>query len=314
MGQIVGISNPNGQQGLGWRCLSDDRFHNYMYNWLAKPDNTLEEYLFHKNRLPPYRFASIFAATYMTVEGGFITFDQYNKFASFDFPLIIPQKANLFLGGDFSAEDPKYKTTDWSVLYGVILIPNTEKGFMPRVRIVYMKEWKPRTPKEEIYNELRRLQKTTSIPRFAYDRIGVGDKVKNDLIDRGIFIDSQIEPLTYSLPNKSDVYLNFQSLFEHGMIEGRDIPKLKDQILGLKVEQVKGSLHLKIHHQTEGLKDDHPDALANACWIAIRSGSVPVDATIIKPKTEDKAKSKGMLRYCKDCDEYHYENEECDTI
>ena len=52
------------------------------------------------------------------------------------------------------------------------------------------------------------------------------------------------------------------------MIEGCHIEKLQEQILALKVEQPPGSIHLKIHHKTEGIKDDEPDALANACFVA----------------------------------------------
>ena len=40
-----------------------------------------------------------------------------------------------------------------------------------------------------------------------------------------------------------------------------ELPKLKEQIFGLKVEQPLGSVHLKIHHSRESIKDDH-------CFIA----------------------------------------------
>ena len=87
-------------------------------------------------------------------------------------------------------------------------------------------------------------------------------------MQRGILNENQIEPLTYSLPSKSEVYLNFQQLFHQDMIEGLDIPQLQEQILALKVEQPTGSIHIKVHHKTEGIKDDEPDALANACFVA----------------------------------------------
>jgi len=277
MGQIVSITNPNGEQGLAYNLFKDERFHQYVYSWLANPHNPLDEYLNHKKRLPPYRFASIYAATYMSPEGGFITLDQYNTFANHNHDLIIPTPCTLYLGGDMASEDAKGKNTDWNVLYGVI--QSAVKGsLLPRIKLVYVKEWPPGTKKEVVYNEIDRLAKMpgVTIAKFAYDRIGVGDKIFNDLKERGILSAYQMEPLTYSLPNKTDVYLNFQSLFEHGLVEGKDVPKLKDQLLGLKVEQKEGSLHLKIHHKTEGLKDDHPDAFANACYAAkVLRGSEP---------------------------------------
>ena len=312
MGQIIGISNPNGQQGLGWRCLSDERFNNYIYNWLAKPDNTLKEYLFHKNRLPSYRFASIFAATYEDVAGGFITQDQYNQFASYNHRLIIPRDKTLYLGGDFVSEDPKGKGRDWTVLYGVIQVRRVEKDAedrLPRIKVVYWKEWEPGTKTTEIYAEIRRLVNSgVQIGKFAYDRVGVADKIYNDLIDRGILSKYNIEVLTYSLPNKSDVYINFQTLFEQGLIEGCDIPKLKEQLMGLKVEQPLGSVHLKIHHRTEGIKDDHPDALANACFAAKRLIGVtpsftPLTAKGDKPKSPSKRK---LLLICPECERINY--------
>ena len=71
-----------------------------------------------------------------------------------------------------------------------------------------------------------------AIAKLGYDKVGVGDKMSNDLVDRGILSRYAIEVLTYSLPNKSNVYINFQTLFEQGLLEGRDIPKLKEQLFG----------------------------------------------------------------------------------
>ena len=312
MGQIIGISNPNGQQGLGWRCLSDERYNNYIYNWLAKPDNTLEEYLFHKKRLPSYRFASIFAATYEDVEGGFITQDQYNQFASYKHKLIIPRDKTLYLGGDFVSEDPKGKNRDWAVLYGVVQVRRYEKDAedrIPRIQVVYWREWKPGTKTTEIYAEIKKLiNHGVKIGKFAYDKVGVADKIYNDLIDRGILSKYNIEVLTYSLPNKSDVYINFQTLFEQGLIEGCDIPKLREQIMGLKVEQPLGSVHLKIHHRTEGIKDDHPDALANACYAAKRLIGTTPSFSALKPKATQpqKAFNKKYTLICPECEKINF--------
>ncbi len=307
MGQIMGISNPNGQQGLGYRCLSDERFNNYTYNWLANPNNTLEEYLLHKKRLPSYRFASIYAATYMSASGGFITPPQYENFASYNHSLIIDRTKPIYLGGDFVSEDPKGKHTDWAVIYGVQQIERYEKDSkerLPRIKVVYMKEWKPGTKITDIYAEIKRLVDSgITIGKLAYDKVGVADKVYNDLIDRGILSRHKIEVLTYSLPNKSDVYINFQTLFEQGLIEGSDIPKLKDQIFGLKVEQPLGSVHLKIHHKTEGIKDDHPDALANACFAAKRlKGTTPAFKGFLSKDKEDTSDKKLYLLVCPVCE------------
>lgn len=309
MGQIVAISNPNGKGGLGWYLYTDERFHIYRYCWLSNPNNSLKEYLYHKNRLPSYRFASIYAAEHIDASGGFITLDQYDRFASYNIPLSLPLGCVLYLGGDFASEDAKGKNTDWNTIYGVIKVPNKDYPGNPRIRVVYRSEWPPNTKKEVIYNEIARLKGLCTIGKFAYDKVGIGDKVKNDLIGRNILGDSQIEPLTYSLPNKSDVFLNLQSLFEHDLLEGRDIAKLKEQLLSLKVEQPPGSIHLKIHHKTGNLHDDDPDALANACFVARVSGQVSLSVVYPeKPKKKSANCSHAHLDYgpdgefvCKDC-------------
>ncbi|KKM60925.1 hypothetical protein LCGC14_1536930 [marine sediment metagenome] len=270
MGQIVGITNPNGQNGLAWWLRNNKEFHNYTYNWLANPNNTLEEYKKKEKSLPPIRFASVYAATYLMASGGFITLEQYLRFKAYNRQLVVQPGCQLYLGGDVAGEDPKSRNTDSSVLYAVVQVKNKNFPQNPRIGVVHRKSFPPGTPREDFYNEIDMLKKLPNvhIVKFAYDKPGVGDSVQRDLIDRGILSESQIEPLTYSLPNKSEVYLNFQQLFHQDMIEGCHIEKLQEQILALKVEQPTGSIHIKVHHKTEGVKDDEPDALANACYVA----------------------------------------------
>ncbi|MHA1827933.1 MAG: hypothetical protein ACTSX6_04715 [Candidatus Heimdallarchaeaceae archaeon] len=270
MGKIVSITNPNGQDGLAWYLHNDDRYHQYIYNWLAKPENKIEEYNYFKAKLPPIRFASIYAADYLLSAGGFISLEQYLRFAAYNTELKIEPGTTIYFGGDFAGEDPRSKNTDWTTIYGVTQVENKNFPGFPRIKLVYRKEYPPGTAREEIYRDIEIIKNLpgVTIAKFGYDKIGVGDSVKRDLMGRGILNDNQIEILTYSLPNKSEVYLNFQSLFLQDMIEGCEIPKLKEQILALKVEKPTGSVHIKVHHKTEGVKDDEPDALANACYVA----------------------------------------------
>ena len=270
MGQIISLTNPNGQDGLAWWLRNEEVFHNYTYNWLANPNNTLDEYKAKERSLPPIRFASVYAAKYILASGGFITLDQYERFRAYNSPLVVQPGMTLYLGGDVAGEDPKSKNTDSSVLYAVTQVKNLAFPMNPRVRVVHRKAFAPGTPRELFYNEIDMLKKLPGvyIGKFAYDKPGVGDSVFRDLIQRGILSEGQIEPLTYSLPNKSEVYLNLQQLFHQDMIEGCNIDKLQEQILALKVEKPIGSIHIKVHHKTEGIKDDEPDALANACYAA----------------------------------------------
>ncbi len=299
MGQIVSITNPNGKDGLAWWLYTQEKYHQYVYNWLANHNNTWKEYKEAENSLPPIRFASVYAAKYLMASGGFITLDQYLRFKAYNSQLVVQPGFNLYLGGDVAGEDPKSKNTDSSVLYAVIQVKNEDFPQNPRLKVVHRKSFKPGTPREDFYDEIDMLKKLPNvhIVKFAYDKPGVGDSVKRDLMARGILNENQIEPLTYSLPSKSEVYLNFQQLFHQDMIEGCDIPELQEQILSLKVEQPTGSIHIKVHHKTEGIKDDEPDALANACFIA-KGNSDYFESSFIsnapKPKAETDTVSKGI--------------------
>src|SRR3990167_3135369 len=278
MGQIVFISNPNGKKGIGWRTYSEDkRFNCYSYCWLAYPKNTLEEYEEARKRLPSYRFASIYAAEFVSAEGGFIEQEQYDDFVKYNSPLIIPPGSTLFLGGDFAGEDVKSKNRDDNVLFGVVQVENKNAPNFPRVRVVYYKEWPAGTNKNIIYDEISRLGSlpTITIGSFAYDKVGVGDQIKMDLIGLGILSEYQIESLTYSLPNKSEVFLNAQRVFSLGMIEGREIPKLREQIMALEVTQPEGSVHLKIHHRTETIRDDF--CFVAGTLVLTNKGQVPIE-------------------------------------
>ncbi len=299
MGQVISITNPNGQNGLAWWLYGREKYNQYVYNWLANPTNSLEEYKQAKIDLPPIRFASIYAAEYVLASGGFITLEQYLRFKAYNRKLVVQPGMTLYLGGDLAGENPKSRNTDSSVLYAVTQIPNKLFPQNPRIGVVHRKSWAPGSDREDFYNEIDMLKKLPGvhIAKFAYDKPGVGDSVQRDLMQRGILNERQIEPLTYSLPSKSEVYLNFQQLFHQDMIEGLDIPKLQEQILALKVEQPIGSIHIKVHHKTEGVKDDEPDALANACFVA-RGNSDYFESSFVsnvpKPKAKDDSTSKGI--------------------
>lgn len=310
MGQIFVISNPNGQQGALWYLWNNQDWHQYRYCWLAKQGRTIEHYnKFKPPRKPSDIFDSVYAAVFSSASGGFITQAEWND-AVREYNPYPPLTIPLYLGGDFAGEDIKGRDTDDNVLFGVI---GTKEGDKNMFQVTYYQLFPPKTKKEDIYNE---ISKFSNIAKFAYDKVGVGDSVKNDLIERGILSDYQIESLTYSLPNKSEVYINLKHLFEQRKIIVPNLPKLKEQLLGLRFERTEG-WHIKkkgeegiplykIHHATEGLKDDHPDALANACYAARVLKGMPVELTIIPYQQIKQAEGikKGTLMICKECGEY----------
>lgn len=297
MGQIFAISNPNMEGGILWNQYNDPDFNAYRFNYLANPKNTIEEYNKAKEKLPSDIFNSTMAAIFSSASGGFITLDEW-KDAVRDYSVYSPLTIPLYLGGDFAGEDTKGRDVDESMLIGIIATKEDKKDML---QVTYVQPFPLRTKKEIIYAELQRF---TNIAKFAYDKVGVGDSVRNDLIERSILADYQIETLTYSLPNKSEVYYNLKHLFEQRKIIVPNISKLKEQLLGLRFEKTEGG-YIKIHHKTERLHDDWADALANACYAARVLKGMPVELTII-PHTQIKAEGikKGTLMICKECGEY----------
>ena len=316
MGQIIFITNPNGQQGLAWRNFNDNNFHNYIISWLGKPDNTIEEYNQKRTEMPTNIFESVYAARYSLASGGFITDEHIKRFEDYNIPLIIPTDSIFYLGGDFSGEDVKSKSSlvDSTVLFGVIAERNKDYPKLPIIKVCYYKEFPRKSKKLEAYKEIERLKeecrsKKTVFSKFGYDKVGVGDSAKNDLIGRGILTEIQIESLTYSLENKSEVYMNLQHLFQQNLIQGSKIPKLREQILGLVISKPDNSQHYKIHHKTSGTHDDYPDSLATVCYIAriLRNPIVSVEFEANKKQEDVFENPKLMKKYrisCSNCDDY----------
>src|SRR3990167_690202 len=141
MGQIFAISNPNMEGGLLWSQYKSPNWHSYRFNYLANPNNSLEEYLTAKEEVPSDIFNSTMAAVFSSASGGFITEDEW-KDAARDYKLVAP--ARFFLGGDFAGEDTKGRDVDQSALFGaenIKLTPLFSKSPKDAIKICYHKEF-----------------------------------------------------------------------------------------------------------------------------------------------------------------------------
>lgn len=312
MGQIITISNPNGQQGIYWELWHDKRFNHYRFDFLCHPDNTIERWNNDRERMSIDEFDSTRAAVFSSAGGGFVTKAEYET-AVKDYPLALPLTSNIFLGGDFAGFDNTSRSTDSSVIYGVILLK--EEGKPDKVKVIYRVAYLPNTEKYIILDDIARLFKNYPISLFCYDKMGVGSGIKEDLTKVYHIPESSIEVLTYSLPNKSEVYYNLKFLYEQNRIIHPDIRELKEQILALKFEKTERGC-IKVHHldkpdSLRGLKvhDDEPDAFANACFAAIRLSS-PTASVVFIPRDNVMLDSKehvsGSLEYCEVCEDYFY--------
>ena len=300
MGQIFCISNPNGQQGIMWDLWNDADFHQFRFNFLSNPENSLEEYNMWKTKMPDDWFDSQYAAVFSSASGGFITLDEWNG-AVRDYSAFPPITVPIYFGGDFAGEDTVGRNVDSTILIGVENIKEEEKN---KIKLIYHKEFPLRVKKEDVYEELRIYP---NINKFCYDKPGVGDSVKNDLIDKNILSEMKIESLSYSLPNKSEVYYNLKHLFEQRRIILPNIQKLKEQLMGLRFKRTTlGHLQkpvIIVHHVTEGVHDDWADALANACYAARLTSPIPSIAIIQKGNNEKISNSRYVSLVCPKCEE-----------
>ena len=308
MGQIVACSTPNGQQGIFWSLWNNSDFSQYHFNWLVKPGRNDEEFLKKKGQMAIMVWESEYAALFVSSAGGWITQEEFERNIK-NYPIILPGGDIICLGCDFAGEDTLSREVDYTVMYGVQTFRESENGPL-KIKIVFQKEYPKKILKERIYNDLLAMKER--IAKFAYDKVGVGDSVKNDLIEKNVLSEWQIEALTYSLPNKSEVYYNLKHIFEQNRIEiSEDVyPELKKQLLGLKFELTKGGhlgqMNVKIHHKS-GFHDDHADAFANACYAALRLGMGEVSITKIempigKPKAVEFPEPRKISSNLVECD------------
>lgn len=317
MGQIVCISNPNGQNGVLWELWNDVDCNQYRYCWLANPDNTIEEYSTLKNKIPPDEFDSVYAATFSSTTGGFITGAEYNDAIKVPYDMAMPTTQSIYLGADFAGEDTVSRNVDSTVIFGAVQFMD---GDVQKYKIIYLNEFPQKSTKADVvYPEIIRLKNNYSIAGFGYDKQGVGDSVKNDLKDKGVLPEYLIESFTYSLPNKSEIYYNMQHIFEQRRVKLPDHPKLKEQLMGLRFKRTEaghlGKPSIMVHHEKEGLHDDYPDALANCLWMASRFGSgisVSFVETIAKKETKYTGPRKAIT--CRICENYRYSSNPDDGV
>lgn len=286
IGQIFIISNPNSTQGLMWNKWNDSRFSRYRFDWAIHPHHT-KAMMMEKIKLGQVNqdeFDSCYAAIFTSSMGRFIKTEWFD--AAIDrYFLTLPKKSMVYFGLDLTGEDVKSRNVDRTVLYGV-MVQSGEFIDQPVVKVVYRHSWPPGTKRKIIYNEIKRLSQWCNFGGLAYDKMGVGDTVRHSLTDpQGPYKlpPYLVHPLTYSLPNKSDVYQNFRNLYEFRRIIHPEIPELRKQMATLDFEKTEAG-YLKVQHYKQSLKDDEPDALANACYLAIRLASSRASISFISTK------------------------------
>ena len=279
-GQIIIFSNPNGQQGIGWKLWNDPFYHRYRFNFLDCPTNTQKEFDLLSKTLTREQIDSTMLAIFTSPEGGFLTLeerkDMQEERASV-LPSIITQPIYIFF--------------DWAKIRDrtvrIIGIPNRavrkESDWTDQVYIYEMKEYPAGTKYIEIIDgdlkELVHIIGPQNIAMVGWDATGVG-KGLEDFIKRIEQLGVQCMPVEFSLQNKSRIYTLFKLLAENRRIKMPMVDECNKQLSMLRFKTTARGL-LQVHHENEKDRDDFPDAIAGLCSLIIAPEVAPVTCEII---------------------------------
>lgn len=273
-GQIFVTSNPNGQQGIGWKLWNDPTFSKHRFNYLDKPGNTEEEFENLRKTRSKEVFDSTCAAIFTDAAGAFLSVEE-RKRIQHDRPNALP----TILTHQFYVFFDWAKSKDRTVR--IIGTPIEVSGVV-KVLILEMKEYPLETGYDLIVDDLIDLIKQVGREKVfmvGWDNTGVGRGIE-DFIKRVQEFGVMITPVEFSLENKSNIYTSFKFLVEQDRI---DIPLVEEcdrQLAQLRFQKTSRG-YLQVHHESESDRDDYPDAIAGLCSLIIQPDSPPVTVTMI---------------------------------
>ena len=128
------------------------------------------------------------------------------------------------------------------------------------LRVVYIEETTHKLLTDAI-GRVQYLHNRFNFTKIFLDETGLGAGPSDVLRER---IGHIIEPITFTLKSKQDIYSNLKSQMENGRVKFPPIKKLKSELLDLKYEFTESG-NMKIHHSDRG-HDDYCDALALAMY------------------------------------------------
>ena len=282
-GQIIIFSNPNGQQGIGWKVWNDPFYHRYRFNFLDCPTNTQEEYDILCRTLTREQIDSTLLAIFTSPEGGFLTLDERKDMQeerSSILPSVITQPIYIFF--DWA------KVGDRTVRIIGVPLKKNENDWADVVYIYSMKEFPAGTKYTDIIDSddepdsLKNLVKMIgpqNIALVGWDNTGVG-KGLEDFVNRIEQLGVQCMPVEFSLQNKSRIYTLFKLLAENRRIKMPTVEECNKQLSMLRFKTTARGL-LQVHHENERDRDDFPDAIAGLCSLIIQPEVAPVTCEII---------------------------------
>lgn len=276
-GQIMVFTNPNGQQGIGWKLWNNPDYHRYKFNFLDCPTNTQQEFDQLSRNLTREQIDSTMLAIFTNPEGGFITLkereDMQEQRMSM-IPTIITTPLYIFY--DWA------KSRDRTVMSVGIPVFN-EGSWAPKVYVYHMHEYPQGTPYTKIIDEdLKDLViklGPKNIAMVGWDNTGVG-KGLEDFVNRINQLGVQTMPVDFNLQNKSRIYTLYKLLVEQRRVKIPYIAECDKQLSMLRFQRTSRG-YLQVHHENSKDRDDFPDSIAGLCSIIIQPESAPITVTII---------------------------------
>lgn len=293
-GNITIFSNPNGAESfvaeLENQVLKkgNKKWHTYVFDYLDKPGNTLEEYDQLKHELSRQEFESTVAAIRSISSKNYFTRDEIER--SYDESLnevkMVGQQPYFFL--DVGAKH------DQSVLVGGFTEPYEEnerlkKVYIPIIHVYPVGYPMSRVVGAEVDNSdgwhyeksvkeyLQEWGMEGINPTFGVDVTG-----NSGIIPLFEAINVFPEDVTFSGPNKSGMYQRFKYFMEKGLLHRIKNKEWEYQAEHMEIKKGEGRGYLKIHHEREDDLDDCMDATAGLIFLSDNPEIIPTTFKVVE--------------------------------
>ena len=266
-GKIIGLTTPNGKQGIAWELYNNPFYSVYQFDWRVCPVNTEEEMEKKRKTRTRAEFATEYEAKFTESKNAYFSHDDIKNSIE-NLRLGVPGEGVYAMGVDFG------KIKDNAVIM-VGKVRNAHDSYKEQVIEVVERIVKPLgTNYDAIVAEIKQLHRQFRTRIIFVDQTGVGEGPTDFLRAEGL----PVEPVALSLQRKASLLGNLKLLFEQKRIKIPNERDLVDQLELFEYEfTMQGNIQL---HAPEGGHDDEVIALALMA-AGLSTEYVPVGCTIV---------------------------------
>ena len=279
-GDIIITTNPNGADSFGaelekQRTRGKRKWHVYVFNYLDKPGNTVEEYEDLKAELPRASFESTVAAIRTLSDKNYFTPDEIERSEAKALNELSMVGKQPFFFLDVGAK------RDHSVLTAGYVEPDSTNEEINRLYIPIIHQYPQGYPISRVVGSYDKKQDSDGwhveksvkdyleewsaggiVPVFGVDATGNTGIIP--LMDATQIV---AEDIQFSGPAKSGMYVRFKYFMEKGLIHRKKSKVFDYEARHLQVKKsVRG--YLMIHHESETDHDDVMDSVAGLIHLA----------------------------------------------